>query len=80
MYKIETRKDKIKIVRTILEGLVLLAVLFAAIRALSISKNYEPYDPSDPAIVSGADNGFIVVSFWRGSSGHGYPDFDKAAG
>lgn len=27
MYKIETRKDKIKIVRTILEGLVLLAVL-----------------------------------------------------
>lgn len=63
MYKIETRKDKIKIVRTILEGLVLLAVLFAAIRALSISKSYEPYDPSNPAIVSGADNGFIVVSY-----------------
>ena len=64
MYKIETRKDKIKIVRAVLEGIVLLAVLIAAVRALGINSRYQPYDASDPAVVSGKDRGFIVVSYF----------------
>ena len=64
MYKIETRKDKIKIVRAVLEGLVLLAILFVAIRALGVNTVYQPYDPSDPAVVSGQDHGFVVVSYF----------------
>lgn len=64
MYKIETRKDKIKLVRAILEGLVLLAVLIAVVRALVVSREYRPYDASDPAVVSGQDNGFLVVSYF----------------
>ena len=64
MYKIETKKDKIKLVRTILEAAVLLLVLFAAIRALSVTSQYHPYDPADPAVVSGQDAGFVVVSYF----------------
>ena len=64
MYKIETKKDKIKLVRTILEAAVLLLVLFAAIRALSVTSRYTPYDPEDKTIVSGQDAGFVVVSYF----------------
>ena len=64
MYKFETRKDKIKVVRAVLEGLVLLALLVAVIRALGVSKSYRPYDASDPEVVSGEDHGFITVSYF----------------
>lgn len=64
MYKIETRKDTIKLVRSILEAIVLIALLVLAIRALTVSKAYCPYDPIDPAVVSGQDEGFLVVSYF----------------
>ena len=64
MYKIETAKDKRKLVRTIFEILVLLAVVFAVVKTLCVTHTYQPYDASDPAVVSGKDDGFIVVSYF----------------
>lgn len=62
MYIIKTKKDKIKILRAVLEGIVLLLLLFAIFRALSTHHVYQPYDASDKSIVSGEDEGFLVVS------------------
>ena len=64
MYKIETAKDKRKLVRTIFEVLVLLAVVFAVVKTLCVTHTYQPYDASDPAVVSGKDDGFLVVSYF----------------
>ena len=64
MYKIETKKDKIKILRAVLEGLVLLLALFAILRALGTQHTYQHYDASDKSIVSGKDEGFLVVSYF----------------
>ena len=64
MYKIETQKDVIKLIRAILEAIVLLLVLFAAVRALSVTTHYQPYDPADTSVVSGQDAGFVVVSYF----------------
>ncbi len=64
MYKIETGKDKLKVVRTVFEVLVLLVIAFAVVRALGVTHEYKPYDPSDTSVVSGEDDGFIVVSYF----------------
>ena len=64
MYKIETRKDKIKVIRTLFEVLVLILIAFAVVRALCVTHEYKPYDADDPSIVSGSDDGFIVVSYF----------------
>ena len=64
MYKIETRKDKIKIIRTVIEGAALLTVAFAAIHTLSTNRVYIPYDPKDKTVVSGEDHGFLAVSYF----------------
>lgn len=64
MFKIETRKDKIKIIRTIIEGAVLLTVAAAVIRTLTINRVYVPYNPDDKAVVSGEDHGFLAVSYF----------------
>lgn len=64
MYKIETKKDKIKILRAVLEGAVLLLALIAIIRALGTNNVYKHYDANDSSIVSGKDEGFIVVSYF----------------
>ena len=64
MYTIETRKDKVKLFRSVCELLVLVAIAFAAWRALTVNSVYVPYDDSDPAVVSGEDKGFIVVSYF----------------
>ena len=58
MYKIETRKDKIKIIRTILESAVLLTLVFAIVRTLNVNSVYIPYDPQDKSVVSGKNAAF----------------------
>ena len=81
MYKIETRKDKIKIIRTILESAVLLTLVFAIVRTLNVNSVYIPYDPQDKSVVSGEECGFLAVSlFWRGPPGNGYADLNERAG
>ena len=64
MYKFETKKDIRKVIRAILEGAVLLLVLAAIVKTLWVNRDYIPYDPSDQSIVSGADRGFLAVSYF----------------
>lgn len=64
MYKLETKKDLRKLIRSILEGALLIGLLLAAARILTASKGYIPYDPEDPNVVSGADQGFLAVSYF----------------
>lgn len=64
MYKLETKKDLWKLIRSILEGALLIGLLLAAARILTASKGYIPYDSKDPNVVSGADQGFLAVSYF----------------
>lgn len=64
MYIIETKKDTIKILRTIAEAIVIIFLIVLAIRALTATSKYEPYDADDKAVVSGEDKGFIAVSYF----------------
>ena len=60
---IETKKDKVKLIRSALELLSILILLALVIRALFLFKDYEPYDESDTAVVSGEDHGFLALSY-----------------
>lgn len=64
MYKIETKKDQKKLVRTLIESIILLLVVLLVITTLINVKKYIPYDKNDTSVVSGEDNGFIVVSYF----------------
>ena len=64
MYKLETKKDLWKLIRSILEGALLIGLLLAAARILTTSKGYIPYDPKDPNVVNGADQGFLAISYF----------------
>ena len=64
MYKIETKKDWWKLIRTVLEALILIFVVGMAVRAMTLGRTYQPYDPEDPTVVSGADRGLLVVSYF----------------
>ena len=64
MYKFESKKDVVKAVRAVLEGIVLLLVLVAVVRSLWTHRSYQPYDPEDTATVSGTDRGFLAVSYF----------------
>lgn len=63
-YPVNTRKDKIKIIRTCLEFIVILLVAGFALKSLFVYKTYKPYDSEDPAVVSGEDHGFIALSYF----------------
>lgn len=60
---IETKKDVIKLVRSIIEFIVILFLVFLIVRALFVFSEYKPYDKTDKSIVSGDDHGFIVLSY-----------------
>ena len=64
MYKLETKKDLWKLIRSILEGALLIGLLLAATRILPTSNGYIPSDPKDPNVVSGADQGFLAISYF----------------
>lgn len=64
MYRFETSKDIKKAARAIAEGIILIALFAAAVRALTVSTHYQPYNKNDKAVVSGEDHGFITVSYF----------------
>lgn len=64
MYRIETKKDKIKIVRAVFEWVVVIAIAVTAINALKVNNVYQPYDINDASVVTGKDNGFLAVSYF----------------
>lgn len=64
MYKFETKKDVVKVVRSTIELLVLLLILVVIIRALFVFNEYVPYDHNDETLVTGEDNGFVALSYF----------------
>ena len=63
MRRLETRKDKIKLIRSIVEGLILLLLILSMIRAIFVFTTYQPYNPKDSSIVTEKDQGFIAISY-----------------
>ncbi len=64
MYKIETKKDVVKLVRSGIEFVVILALVILIISQLFTFVKYIPFDPSQETVVSGEDHGFIAVSYF----------------
>ncbi len=60
---IETKKDKVKVIRSSLELLSILILLFFIVRALFFFTDYEHYDENDASLVSGEDHGFLALSY-----------------
>lgn len=61
---IETKKDVCKLIRSICETAVVIAVLIVILRAFLVTDRYEPYDQNDRNIVSGEDKGFLCISYF----------------
>ncbi|MFQ9615277.1 MAG: glycoside hydrolase, partial [Clostridium butyricum] len=56
------RKDKIKLIRSVCEGIILISLLVIIIRSLLSFSEYEPYDQN--IISNTTDTGFIAVSYF----------------
>lgn len=61
---IETKKDIHKLIRSICEAIVVIAVVLVILRAFLVTDRYEPYDKDDKRIVSGEDKGFLCISYF----------------
>ena len=61
---IETSKDKKKVIRSIVEGAILIGILAVLFRALFVFKKYVPYDKEDAGILGSNDTGFIALSYF----------------
>ncbi len=61
---IETKKDIHKLIRSICEAIVVIAVVFVILRAFLVTDRYELYDEDDKRIVSGDDKGFLCISYF----------------
>jgi hypothetical protein len=59
------RKNIKKVVRSILEGVILIALLVLVIRALFVFRTYQPYDESQVEMATDEeDTGFIALSYF----------------
>ena len=56
------KKDKIKIIRSIVQGLILLVILVVTVKTLFTFTVYKPFSPS--AVSEDKNNGFIAVSYY----------------
>ena len=63
MYKIESSKDIKKLIRSILELVLLLSLLAFILKSLLTSTTYRPYNPLDTNVVSRMDHGFLAISY-----------------
>ena len=59
-----SRKDRIKVIRTIAQVIVLGILAVFVVWALFFPKTYQPYNPDDASVVSGADKGFLALSYF----------------
>ncbi|MCR5801035.1 MAG: polysaccharide deacetylase family protein [Lachnospiraceae bacterium] len=64
MYRIETKKDVRKLISSIIQFGIMVALLALIISQLFTFITYRPYDPSDTSVVSGEDHGFIAISYF----------------
>lgn len=58
-----TNKERKKVIRTIIEAVILVGIFIFVARALFVFKEYTPYEKDDKSIVTGEDNGFIAISY-----------------
>lgn len=56
------RKDRIKVVRSILEGIILVALLIVTLKSVFTFSEYSPY--KEDIINIGEDKGFIAISYF----------------
>lgn len=56
------KKDRIKIIRGTLQGIILLVLLIVILKAVFTFSQYKPYNYND--LTSNEDNGFIAVSYF----------------
>lgn len=56
------RKDRIKVVRSILEGIILVALLIVTLKSIFTFSEYSSY--KENIINNGEDNGFIAISYF----------------
>ncbi|MGO5290555.1 glycoside hydrolase [Porcincola sp. LCP21S3_C12] len=63
-YTIQTKKDRIKLIRTILEYIVIALVTVLVLRALLVTKKYQPYQTQKNMETDTDDPGFIALSYF----------------
>lgn len=63
-FYLQSKKDWIKFIRSILEWISLIVLGVVIFRALFVTKTYQPYDRNDPKIVDGKDHGLIALSYF----------------
>lgn len=63
MALIVTKKDKIKVIRSIVQFIILILVFFLLVRGFFDFNEYQPYDKEDRSVVTGEDNGFHAISY-----------------
>ncbi len=61
--KVETGKDVIKIIRTVIELAVVVFLVYLTARALLVYREYVPYDDKNTEVVDGEDHGFLALSY-----------------
>ncbi len=64
MYKIETKKDVRKLISSLIQLAILVAVAALIISQLFTFITYAPFNASDKSVVSGDDHGFIALSYF----------------
>ena len=74
MYKIESSKDIKKLIRSILELVLLLSLLAFILKSLLTSTTYRPYNPLDTNVVSWIPGYFIF------RCGEGRKQFENRSG
>jgi hypothetical protein len=61
---IETPKDRKKVIRSVIQIIILLTLFIILLRALFNTSKYVAFDKEDTNIVAGEDNGFIAISYF----------------
>lgn len=64
MKLLSTNKDKKKLIRSIIQAIILLAVVIVMVRVLFVFNKYKPYDSMDTSVMADVDNGFISLSYF----------------
>lgn len=60
---IESKKDIVKITRSVLEALFLVLLIFGIIKALFFFTQFRPYDEFDTSVTGSRDHGFLALSY-----------------
>ena len=64
MYKFETSKDVKRLISSLIQLSIIIAVLALIISQLFTFIEYKPYNEQDKAVVSGEDHGFLALSYF----------------